>query len=176
VRISRDEWGLRLAEVTAVRGTCLRRQVGCVLTDSRGRVLATGYNGVASGVLHCNHFTGNRVRADPLALTHFREDYPYACPGAHKASGTGLDACQAVHAEANACLQCRDVDAAETCYVTTSPCVSCVKMLMNTGCHRVVFREAYPHPSRDLWVNSFRGGLQRLWIHLPEEVIDAKRT
>ena len=45
-----DTWGLRLAHDVSSRATCIRRAVGCVLVDEHGEILATGYNGVASGV------------------------------------------------------------------------------------------------------------------------------
>jgi len=137
-RISRDQWGLDLAQVTARRGTCLRRQVGCVLLNERGHVLATGYNGTASGLPHCEE-EGNR------------------CAGWNAPKGTGLDACQAIHAEQNALLQCRDVYLIHTCYTTCSPCITCIKLLLNTGCQRVVFKELYPHPeARALWEGAGR--------------------
>lgn len=137
MRPSRDEWALQLALLTGRRSTCCRRQVGCVLLNSRGHVLATGNNGVAVGLPHCNEVN--------------------ACPGALAASGTQLDACQAIHAEQNALLQCRDVYAIETCYVTASPCVTCTKLLLNTSCQRVVFVEPYPQPAaQELWVAAGR--------------------
>jgi len=139
MRPTMDEWGLELARVVALRSTCRRRAVGCVLVDARGRVLATGYAGVASGRPHCV------------------DDAP--CPGAAAESGTRLEECYAIHAEANALLQCRDVDAVATCYVTTSPCVSCVRLLLGAvGCYRVVAASAYAHDtaSRALWASSGR--------------------
>jgi dCMP deaminase len=147
MRISRDEWALRLAEVTALRGTCLRRRVGCVLTDGVGRVLATGYNGVARGELHCNE----EASVFLTSAGGYVVDHPNACAAAFVPSGSGLDLCAAVHAEQNACLQCREPNAIHTCYVTVSPCVSCVKLLMNTGCLRVVFREPYAQDAEALW-------------------------
>ena len=151
-RVTKDEWAMQLAVVTASRATCLRRSVGCVLTNERGHVLATGYNGVASGLPHCKHH-------DRFADVGF----PHACPGAHAPSGQELDGCQAIHAEQNALLQCRDVYSIHTCYVTASPCITCVKLLMNTGCRRIVFCEEYPHiESRRLWVTD----PSREWIHL----------
>jgi dCMP deaminase len=151
-RISRDEWGLRLAEVVAFRATCLRRSVGCVLMDADGYILSTGHNGRASGLPHCN---------SEDFLTSTEVIYPYACAGATAPSGTSLDACEAVHAEANALLRVRDVREIHTAYVTVSPCVSCVKLLLNTGCQRVVFREPYAHDeaAHKLW--------GRDWNHVP---------
>jgi len=152
MRPSRDQWGLQLAQVTAQRATCLRRSVGCVLVNGRGHVLATGYNGVAAGQRHCNELVIERLGSH---IT--KETYPHACPGARSPSGTNLDGCQAIHAEQNALLQCRDVHQIHTCYVTASPCMTCVKLLLNTSCERIVFTEEYPHKeARELWVGSGR--------------------
>lgn len=152
MRISRLRWGILLARVTAMRGTCLRRQVGCVLVDKLGHVLATGYNGVAAGQPHCNE-----VERTTNGVPH----HPHACPGACAPSGTNLDGCYAIHAEQNAMLQCKDVQAIDTCYCTASPCITCVKLLLNTGCQTIVFEEAYPHgEAKDLWVKAGRGWVQ----------------
>jgi len=80
-RPTQDEYFLKMAELVSTRATCARRKVGCVLVNSRKHILATGYNGVASGMPHCI-------------------DEP--CPGANYPSGEGLDKCEAIHAEQNA--------------------------------------------------------------------------
>ncbi len=153
MRPTRDQWAMSLALETSKRTTCLRRAVGCVLLSERGHVLATGYNGVAMGQPHCNTLG---------ELGFPKSHYPNACPGAQAKSGTQLDACQAIHAEQNALLQCRDVFAVHTCYVTTSPCVTCVKLLLNTGCQRIVFKELYPQPDAfRLWRNAGRSWEQQ---------------
>jgi dCMP deaminase len=149
MRPSKDVYFLRMAQLVATRATCARRQVGCVLVSGRGHVLATGYNGVAAGRPHCN------------------EGHP--CEGANLPSGTGLDLCQAAHAEQNALLQCHDVHEIETCYCTTAPCVTCTKLLLNTSCRRVVFVADYPHTqaAMQLWhgyQHEVRCG--REWIRL----------
>jgi len=138
-RISFDEYAMNLAFVASWRGTCARRQVGAVLVNRRNHILAIGYNGVASGVEHCRG-------SNPL------------CPGAQLPSGTGLDLCGAIHAEQNALLQCRDVYDIKTVYCTLSPCLHCVKLLMNTGAERIVFATPYAHiESEGLWVSSRAG-------------------
>ena len=160
-RISRDDWAMELALTTAKRSTCCRRQVGCVLLNSRGHVLSTGYNGVAAGLPHCNEVI-TKQRSSPrskvgVVTTEYENTYPNACPGAFSPSGTNLDGCYAIHAEQNALLQCRDVWEIEVCVVTASPCISCCKLLLNTGCQVIVFREEYPHnDARSLWINSGR--------------------
>jgi dCMP deaminase len=132
MRISRDEWGLKLAQLTSLRSTCLRRQVGCVLTDSRGIVLATGFNGVPAGFPHCN------------------EGHP--CPGADAPSGQSLDQCRAIHAEQNALIQLTRPYEVATVYTTTFPCTHCIKMLMNTSASRIVYLEDYAHSeAKKLW-------------------------
>ncbi len=136
-RPSRDEYFLAMASLVSLRATCRRRRVGCILVDTNRHVLATGYNGVARGVDHC--------------LDH-------ACPGASYEPGTGLDKCEAIHAEQNALLQCKDTGKIETAYITVSPCVTCVKLLMNTGCKRIVFLEQYVNvDAKNLWKGE--------WIH-----------
>jgi dCMP deaminase len=153
-RPSRDEWALAVAKITATRGTCFRRKVGCVMVNHRGHVLSTGYNGKAAGSKHCL-------------------DTP--CAGADLPSGTGLDLCEAIHAEQNALLQCSDVYEIRACYVTVSPCVHCVKLLLNTGCRRIVFLEEYSHNemAKALWLaesspgrGSSRNQPPRTWEHI----------
>ena len=159
MRITRDQWAIRLALVTAQRSTCLRRAVGCILLDKHGYVLSTGYNGVAAGLPHCSekeiHERDDELEADVC--------FPFACMGAFSSSGTDLDRCEAIHAEQNALLQCRDPHLVETCYTTTSPCVTCVKLLMNTSCRRIVFVDEYPQlAAKALWLKA-----GRLWEQAP---------
>jgi dCMP deaminase len=144
-RPTRDQMYLCMAELVAMRGTCPRRAVGCVLVDARGRVLATGYNGVASGRPHCN------------------EGFP--CPGANYPSGEGLDKCEAIHAEQNAILLLQDPWAVDTVYLTVSPCLSCVKLLLGTSATRIVCRNLYPHAEAIEWWH--RAG--RTMIQLSED-------
>jgi len=107
-----------------------------VVVDSERSILSTGYNGVARGVVHCT-------------------DHP--CAGVSCPSGTGLDACEAIHAEINALIRCADVSRAHTVYVTVTPCVSCVKALLSSNCRRIVAAARYPHPeAQALWQSAGR--------------------
>jgi dCMP deaminase len=139
-RPSTDEYFLRMAELVATRATCIRRSVGCVLVDANNHVLATGYNGVACGRPHCNEPT--LVSGGPNAG---RVKFHHKCAGADAPSGTNLSGCEAIHAEENALIQCRDVDRIATIYCTASPCVLCMRKILNTSAKRIVFREEYPH-------------------------------
>lgn len=187
MRPNRDQWALDMAKLTATRSTCCRRHVGCVLLNSRGHVLATGYNGVAAGQAHCNEqklvavnrsnprvfywpvgdayklTDGELLPIDQVAAARnpevvgYEVTYPHVCEGATASSGTNLDGCQAIHAEQNALLQCKNIYEIDTCYVTTSPCMTCVKLLLNTSCQRIIFVEEYPHTeARKLWEGSGR--------------------
>ncbi len=146
-RPDKDDYFLAMARLVSYRSTCSRRAVGCVLVDKHNHVLATGYNGVASGESHCI-------------------DIP--CPGSKLPSGTGLDKCEAIHAEQNAILQCSNVRDIETAYITTSCCITCTKLLMNTGCKRIVFIKAYTDQTpKQLWKGE--------WIeHGPIKYVPAK--
>lgn len=140
-RPSLHVWALRIAKIVSTRGTCARRKVGCVLLDENGFILSTGYNGVATGLIHCT-------------------DSP--CPGAGYASGEGLDKCEAIHAEANALITCPDPNKVYDVYVTHSPCIHCVKMLLRTPAEGIYFIEPYAHDAdaRQLWERTDRS---RVW-------------
>lgn len=144
MRPDKDTYFLRMAELVATRATCLRRAVGCVLVNDLGHVLATGYNGVAAGLPHCN------------------EADEHTCAGSMADSGTNLEGCEAIHSEQNAMLQCRDVQEIATAYVTTPPCITCTKLLMNTGCRRIVCLGTYPASGHDLWRKTGREWLNVL--------------
>lgn len=131
MRPSKESYFVSMALLASSRATCPRRKVGCILTNRMGHVLATGYNGNAAGQPHCI-------------------DKP--CEGALCASGCGLELCQALHAEQNALLQCKDVYHIHRAYVTDSPCTTCIKLLMNTSCHEIIFLREYVQPAaRAMW-------------------------
>jgi dCMP deaminase len=136
MRPSIDKTMLEVAAALAKRSTCLKAAVGCVLTDKHGRILAAGYNGVAKNQRHCN------------------EGFP--CAGHDLPPGS--ETCQAIHAEVNAIIQCRDPDAIHTVYCTAEPCFRCTKDLLNTGATRVVFTNIYgPEPQAGaLWRSAGR--------------------
>ena len=136
-----DFYFLRMALLVSERGTCVRRKAGCILVNKKNHVLATGYNGNPSGFSHCL-------------------DNP--CKGANSKSGKDLDKCEAIHAEQNALLQCKDVYDIDTVYCTVSPCIHCVKLLLNTSAKKIVFGEKYIQKDAErLW-----GMTDRDWAYL----------
>lgn len=135
-RPNTDVYMMGLAMMAALRATCSRRAVGCVLTNTLNHVVATGYNGPPRGMVHCSSVI---------------------CPGISAASGQQLDGCMAIHAEQNALLQCPDTRDIVRCYVTTQPCLTCTKLLLNTSCKEIVYLEPYPHAiAEKIWIESGR--------------------
>ena len=132
-----DFYFLKMALLVSERGTCARRKVGSIFVNKRNHVIATGYNGNPSGFPHCT-------------------DKP--CAGAKSKSGTDLDKCEAIHAEQNALLQCKNVYDIDRVYTTLEPCVHCVKLLLNTSTQQIIYGEKYVHDlARNLWESSGRG-------------------
>ena len=126
VRPDWDTYFMDMAKLAARRSSCLRRAVGAVLVKDR-RLLATGYNGVPSGVTHCE-VTG--CLREKLGVP----------------SGERHELCRGLHAEQNAIIQAafhgvsiRDA----VLYCTNLPCIICAKMLINAGVRRIVYLEGY---------------------------------
>ena len=72
--------------------------------------------------------------------------------------GEDLDKCEAIHAEQNALLQCKDVNEIDRVYTTLEPCVHCTKLLLNTSANQIIYGEKYVHNlARELWESSGRG-------------------
>jgi len=123
MRATLDEYWMTIAFEVAKRSTCVRRNVGAIITNERGQILSTGYNGVPSGIRHCTE---------------------HPCPGAADPSGQ-TDRCCAVHGELNSLLQLGGkLPEAHTLYTTTLPCFGCAKCICNTSIQRVVYAEHYP--------------------------------
>lgn len=113
-RISREEMFYEILGVVEKRSVCTRLKVAALIAVD-GRVLALGYNGPPSGVSHC------------------------CKEGAVRCTGS-------VHAEMNAIAFCSKNGVSTkgaTLYVSSSPCLSCAKMIINSGIVRVVYRDAF---------------------------------
>ncbi|WP_295997398.1 cytidine/deoxycytidylate deaminase family protein [uncultured Adlercreutzia sp.] len=126
-RPSWDEYFMKMANDVATRTTCLRRGVGAVIVKDR-RILATGYNGVPTGLAHCSE-TG--CLREQLGVP----------------SGQRHEICRGLHAEQNAIIQAARYGiniAGATIYVNTQPCVVCAKMLINAGITEIVYQNPYP--------------------------------
>lgn len=109
---------MMLAQTASERSTCPRAQVGAIIVKDK-RVIATGFNGSASGELHC---IDEGVGCEVVSSHCIR----------------------AIHAEANA-LQFAGFERTKgaTLYCTHLPCWNCSGMIINAGIVRVVFRKDY---------------------------------
>ena len=130
-----DEYFLKIASVVAERATCRRHHVGAVAVRDK-HILATGYNGAASGLKDC------------LELGCLRDDMDVP-------SGTRHEVCRGIHAEQNVIIQATlhgvSLEGA-TIYVTHTPCILCAKMLVNAKIKRfVTFGKYADYAFRDLF-------------------------
>ncbi len=122
-----DEYFMKLANEVATRTTCLRRAVGAVIVKDN-RILATGYNGVPSGLAHC------------AEVGCLRQELGIP-------SGQRNEICRGLHAEQNAIIQAArfgPIVEGSKIYVNTQPCVVCAKMLINAGIEEIIYQNPYP--------------------------------
>src|ERR1041385_7570353 len=141
-RIPLYEVYMRMAEELAKRSTCVRLQVGTVVTDQRlENVLAIGYNGNARGL-------------------------PNNCDSAVPGN------CGCIHSEMNALVKAPGNVRDKVVFVSASPCVMCAKLIINSGVTHVFYRKAYRDPSGvevlqqggvvpvlyDKWMHAWRNG------------------
>jgi dCMP deaminase len=121
------QYFLTITRNVAERSTCTRAKVGAVIVRDKN-ILATGYNGAPAGMPHC---------LDVGCLV-----YTSKTP-----SGEVEENCfRTIHAEINAIAQAakngasiRDADI----YITHTPCIHCVKVLINTGIRRIFYEREY---------------------------------
>ena len=124
-RISKDIYFMKIAEVVKLRSTCIRRSVGAVLVKD-SHILSTGYNGAPSGFTHCT---------------------PETCMRVNLKTGEKPELCRGVHSEINCIIQAAihgtSIMGNTTLYTTTFPCMSCLKLLINAGIKRIVYKKPY---------------------------------
>jgi len=118
---------MSIAEMVSTRSTCLRRKVGAVLVKDK-RIISTGYNGPPTGLKH----------PDEVGCLREKLGIP---------SGERHELCRGLHAEQNAIIQAALHGVStkgSVLYCTHCPCSLCVKMLINAGVSKVIYREGYP--------------------------------
>lgn len=110
-----DKRYMRMAFIWAENSYCKRRKVGALLVKDK-MIISDGYNGTPSGF--------ENVCEDEDNVTK-----PYV-----------------LHAEANAITKvARSNNSSDgaTLYVTSSPCIECAKLIIQSGIKRVVYSDAY---------------------------------
>lgn len=133
-RISKVDAYLNCAESFAYRSTCLKRKYGAVIVKDDA-VISTGYNGSPRGFENCCDI-GKCPRMEQ---------------GMHQ--GEGYSICRAIHAEANALLNCsREQTLGADLYLTgvnpegnsihkAKPCPICARMIIQAGIQNVIMRQ-----------------------------------
>ena len=110
-----DKSYMEMASVWARNSYCKRRQVGALLVKDR-MIISDGYNGTPAGF--------ENVCEDESGATK-----PYV-----------------LHAEANAITKVAksgNSSSNATLYVTSSPCMECAKLIIQSGIRRVVYQDEY---------------------------------
>jgi dCMP deaminase len=118
-----DQIFMNLALDLAKRSHCVKAQVGAVLTKDT-RIISIGYNGPPAGTHNCD------------------EEFPMeGCPRDTKGSCS-----LALHAEENAILYAAKNGSqleGTTLYCTLSPCISCARLIFQSGIKKVYFHSSY---------------------------------
>ena len=132
-RPSWHQYFMTITRQVAERSTCTRAKVGAVIVRDKS-IIATGYNGAPAGLPHC-------TEAGCLIYT------------SHTPAGDVEENCfRTIHAEINAIAQAarngssiQDADI----YITHTPCIHCLKVLINTGIRRVFYEHEYKRQTLD---------------------------
>jgi len=127
IRPSYDEYFMEMAHIVSKRSTCKRRKVGAILVKDK-HILSTGYNGAPKGIKHCSEVGCLR---DEINVP----------------SGERHELCRGLHAEQNAIIQAAVFGISikdSILYCTNTPCIVCVKMLINAGVKEIIYSGDYP--------------------------------
>ena len=132
-RVSKIDTYLNCAEVFAYRSTCIKRKYGAIIVKD-DVVISTGYNGAPRGLENCCDL-GTCPRMDR---------------NMHQGEGYGI--CRAIHAEANALLNCSrqqtigadlylaSINPADNSIHKANPCPLCARTIIQAGIRNVYLR------------------------------------
>jgi dCMP deaminase len=126
-RLSWDQYFMTITRQVAERSTCTRAKVGAVIVRDKN-ILATGYNGAPAGMPHCT---------DVGCLI-----YESKTPN----GDTEQNCFRTIHAEMNAIAQAAKNGASikdGAIYITHTPCIHCLKVLVNTGIKEIYYEKPY---------------------------------
>lgn len=132
-RISKINTYLNCAEVFAYRSTCIKRKYGAVIVKD-DVVISTGYNGAPRGMENCCDIG--------------------KCPRIERNlhQGDGYAMCRAIHAEANALLNCSraqtmgadlylvGINPKDNSIHKAKPCPLCARTIIQAGIRYVIMR------------------------------------
>jgi len=118
-----------------------------VLSYLGGHILSVGYNGNASGKVHCYDFFYNEYQdSDAVETISFVE---YTKLDSFKEKHKVWSSEHELHAEANAIIWAARrgirIEGSDI-YTTYSPCLSCTKNILQAGIKRVFYSNLYDRP------------------------------
>lgn len=126
-RLSWDQYFMTITRQVAERSTCTRAKVGAVIVRDRS-ILATGYNGSPAHMPHCTE-VGCLV-------------YESRNPNGE----TEQNCFRTIHAEINSIAQAAKNGVSikgASIYITHTPCIHCLKVLVNTGISDIFYEKPY---------------------------------
>jgi dCMP deaminase len=128
-----NETFMNIAYELSQHSTCCRKHVGAILVKD-GRIVSTGYNGVAHGLKHCDEVFSKEDMLKPNFMDlHGKFSNKYE-----------------IHAEQNCLIFANKTQTKTegcTMYTTLSPCSGCAKLIVASGIKRVVYDELYDRSS-----------------------------
>ena len=134
-----DSRYMRMARIWAENSYCERRKVGALIVKEN-MIISDGFNGTPAGF--------ENICEDEDGLTK-----PYV-----------------LHAEANAITKIarsNNNSNGATMYVTTSPCIECAKLIIQSGIVRVVYSQKYRLTDGIDLLN--RAGIETIYMPFDEE-------
>lgn len=151
-RVDKTNYYLDIAETVAERGTCIRKDYGCIIVKN-DEIISTGYSGAPRGRTNCID----------LGYCTKKKIYPDIHHGGH-------DACRSVHAEQNAIISAARKDMlGSTMYLVgrrkdnnkyeegAMSCQMCRKMIINAGIKKIIVRvtrSKYIEVDVDEWIKN----------------------
>ena len=125
-----DEYFMGVAQLSSKRSKDPSRQVGACIVDTKTNIITSiGYNGFPIGISDDDLPWG---KSAPDAND---TKYPYVC-----------------HAEMNAIINNNSRDLrGTTMYVTLFPCVNCIKLAIQSGIKKIIYKDTYDSKDNSMY-------------------------
>lgn len=140
-----------MADLVAEQSTCCRLHVGAVLVKD-SRVISIGFNGTASGQVHCEDYFRELYQKDYKDKFPSYEEFTASRTFYDLHGKFSID--NELHAEQNAIsFAAKNGISTEggTIYVTWSPCVHCAKVIVSAGIKKVFFKNLYDRSQEGIY-------------------------
>ncbi len=146
-RLNWDEFFIVLATLYSSRGTCNRLRTACILVKNK-KIVGAGYNGAVSGLDNCD-VVGHLMIGNHCLRTQ--------------------------HGERNAIDNSIADLYGATAYVIGTPCLNCVKSLLQKGVTRIVYVGSYSNAEGQEYIQEMclqKQVILEQWASDPIDVFD----